>query len=155
MLETEHSLNAIRRADTDDVSAILPLFIAYHHFYNVQSNADDCRRFLHERLMRNESIIFVAESNTKALGFTQLYPTFSSLAMKPSFVLYDLFVVEQARGQGIADQLMAAAEAFAQQQGAHEIMLQTAHTNVTAQALYEKRGYQRENAFYTYYKAIT
>ena len=154
MDKTEQSLNNIRRADVRDIGAMLPLFLAYHRFYDVQSEAIDCQRYLADRLARNESIIFIAERSGVMVGFTQLYPTFSSLTMKPVLVLYDLFVDADARGHGIAEQLMARAEQFARQTGACEIVLQTAHSNVSAQALYEKRGYQRENAFYTYYKTV-
>jgi ribosomal protein S18 acetylase RimI-like enzyme len=88
------------------------------------------------------------------LGFTQLYPLFSSLSLKRTWVLYDLFVAPEARRQGVAEALLERAKKLGQESGAAEISLDTAIDNLSAQALYEKFGFVRDEEFYTYYLTI-
>jgi len=89
------------------------------------------------------------------LGFTQLYPLFSSLSLKRTWVLYDLFVAPEARRQGVAEALLERAKKLGQESGAAEISLDTAIDNLSAQALYEKFGFVRDEEFYTYYLTIS
>lgn len=49
--------------------------------------------FLRERFARRDSVVFVAPAATGGLhGFTQLYPSLSSVSLARIFVLNDLFV---------------------------------------------------------------
>ncbi|MBT9598956.1 MAG: GNAT family N-acetyltransferase, partial [Vitreoscilla sp.] len=83
-------------------------------------------------------------------GFCQLYPSFCSVEAAPVMVLYDLFVAPAARGQGLAGALMQAAEAHAREAGCARLDLSTAHDNLAAQALYESRGWLRDEVFRVY-----
>jgi GNAT superfamily N-acetyltransferase len=80
----------------------------------------------------------------------QLYPTFASLSLAPSWILNDLFVEPEARGHGVGQALMDTARELAVVTGAAELMLQTARTNTTAQRLYEKLGWKRDDEFLVY-----
>jgi ribosomal protein S18 acetylase RimI-like enzyme len=141
----------IRKVGLSDVEALLPLFNAYRDFYKQEPQPERARAFLRENLMRNRSTIFIAVNESgKAVGFTQLYPTVSSLSMAPVVYLSDLFVDDQYRKNGIAKLLMKAAEKFALEFGAVAIDLQTAHTNTKAQKLYESLGYEQDQAYRTY-----
>ena len=71
-----------------------------------------------------------------------------------SWVLNDLFVAPEARVLAVGLQLIARAKQLAKATGACQIMLQTAADNMTAQGLYEKLGYQRDNDFYVYTLAL-
>ena len=102
---------------------------------------------LGERLERGESIVFLAEREGKAVGFTQLYPTFCSVSAAPIFVLYDLFVAQEARRDGVARVLMQAATDYAARAGAVRLELATAKTNHAAQALYRSLGWTRDDVF--------
>lgn len=117
---------------------IVPLFDAYRQFYEQESDMDAARAFLKARLEKKQSVIFVAQQDDDYIGFTQLYPTFSSVGLKPAYILNDLYVAQQARSQGVAKQLMAVAFQYAQQQNARYISLETAKDNSVAQALYKK-----------------
>ena len=141
---------AIRRAVLDDVDALAPLFDAYRRFYDQPGDVALASAFLHARLERGESVVFVAEDGGEAIGFCQLYPTWCSVAAGPVFVLYDLFVDPDARRAGIARALMLVAQDFARAAGAVRIDLTTAHDNTRAQALYESLGWQRDLLFRTY-----
>ena len=84
------------------------------------------------------------------VGFTQLYPSFSSVSMKRIWILNDLFVVATHRKKGIARLLMETAKQYAQEAGAVRIVLATKISNNLAQALYESLGYIKDEEFYHY-----
>lgn len=132
------------------VEWVVPLFDAYRQFYGQPSDLIAARQFLTERLERNESAIFVAMQEGKALGFTQLYPSFSSVSLGAIYILNDLFVSEESRHQGVGLALLKAAREFARQQGATRLSLSTAHTNAQAQRLYERDGWQQDREFLYY-----
>jgi GNAT superfamily N-acetyltransferase len=140
----------VDRADLGDLEAVHGLFMGYLAFYERSVESDSARAFLRERIQNGQSVIFVAWLDGQAVGFTQLYPAFASLSLKRSWILNDLFVAESARGRGVAMALMEAAKRLALETGACEIFLQTARSNRTAQALYEKLGYVRDDAFLVY-----
>jgi ribosomal protein S18 acetylase RimI-like enzyme len=140
----------IRRATATDAAEVARLFDLYRQFYEQPADAGLARRFIGERVDRKESIIFVADADGTLVGFTQLYPTFCSVAAAPIFVLYDLFVAEEARRGGVARALMAAATEHARQAGAVRLELATARTNRAGQALYESLGWKRDDAFHHY-----
>ena len=145
----------VRQATTDDVDVIAPLFDAYRQFYRKDSDLDGARAYLTERLERGESVIFLAllDEGTPA-GFTQLYPIFSSTAMRRSWLLNDLFVAPVARRAGVGRALLERARVFAEETRAKGLLLQTAVDNFPAQRLYESLGWQRDNDFYVYTLAV-
>ena len=143
----------IRRATAADadVALVAPLFDAYRQFYGQPSDAALARRFVHARLAADESTVFVALApDGRALGFVQLYPSFSSVSAARIWVLNDLFVASDARGLGVGHALLDAARAHAESTGARRVVLSTALTNVGAQRLYERVGYVRDDAFLHY-----
>ena len=141
---------AIRRAGSDDLDAAARLFTAYLRFYGKSTPESEARVFIGERLAKRDSVIFLAEADGLALGFTQLYPAFASLSLAPSWILNDLYVDPSARGAGVGEALMLAARGLALSNGAAELMLQTARTNATAQSLYERLGWVRDDEFLVY-----
>ena len=62
-------------------------------------------------------------------------------------MLYDLYVSEPARRQGIARALMNAASDWAKAQGAARLDLETARDNIAGQALYQSLGYELDEVF--------
>ena len=141
---------SIREATLKDVEAISPLFDAYRVFYEQTSDLDGAAQCLKENLSCQRSHVFVFEDAETVLGFTQLYPAFCSVAMKPFFVLYDLYVVPAARAKGVGTSLLRFAHDWAKAQGAFRVDLETAHTNVTAQSVYEALGYELDTEFRKY-----
>lgn len=143
---------SVRRATAQDIGAVAGLFDLYRMFYNRPSDLQTCHRFIQARISASESTIFLAldEEDATPLGFTQLYPTFCSVEASRIFVLYDLFVVDTARGRGVGLTLMESAEHFARSEGAGRIDLETHHSNQRAQRLYESLGYTRDQEFYKY-----
>jgi len=122
------------------VKEVVPLFNAYREFYNQPSDLEQAEQFLKERLQKEESIIFLAYLDAQPVGFVQLFPIFSSVAMKKAFLLNDLFVAEHARKQGVAMRLIEECYAYCKNEDARYITLETATDNKQAQKLYEKLG---------------
>lgn len=144
----------IFRAEAKDTDLIAPLFDAYRQFYKAPSDIEASRQFIFERLTKDESVIFLAMGREHALGFVQLYPLFASVALQSLWLLNDLFVVESSRKQGVGEALMKHAEQFATETGSRGLFLRTATDNFTAQKLYEKCGWVRDEKFYRYDKIL-
>ncbi len=141
---------AIRRAALADLDILAPLFDAYRRFYRKPGDLEGARHFLQSRLERDESVVFLALDGATAAGFTQLYPSFSSVSMAPIFILNDLFVAPEARRRGAGALLLDAAADHGRRCGAVRLALSTEVDNRTAQALYEKHGWSRDTAFFSY-----
>jgi GNAT superfamily N-acetyltransferase len=140
----------IRPALPADLENLVPLFDAYRVFYRAASDPEGARRFLGARLSAGDSRIFLAFHGREATGFTQLYPYFSSVSMRRIWIFNDLFVVPEARQTGTGKALMAAAEAFARADGAKGLTLATQSGNLTAQNLYVRMGYRKDEEFFHY-----
>ncbi|EJM24631.1 MULTISPECIES: GNAT family N-acetyltransferase [Pseudomonas] len=139
------------RATTIHLDAVAKLFDGYRGFYGQPSNLEQSRAFIAERMAGNESAIFLVEDESgKALGFVQLYPTFSSIDAHRTWLLSDLFTTPAARGRGVGRLLMNTARDFAVETGAKGLVLETATDNFTAQVLYESLGWVRDTGYYTY-----
>jgi ribosomal protein S18 acetylase RimI-like enzyme len=138
----------IRRAKKKDIDGLSILFDKYRIFYKQGSDVENARSFLKKRMKRKESVIFVAEEREELIGFTQLFPIFSSVSMKRTWLLNDLYVNEKARGMGTATKLLGAAREFGKETNSKWLLLQTAEDNFTAQKLYEKNGWVKETDFF-------
>jgi GNAT superfamily N-acetyltransferase len=138
----------IRRAKKKDIEKLSVLFDKYRIFYKQQSDIDNAKSFLKKRMKRKESVIFVAEERKELIGFTQLFPIFSSVSMKRTWLLNDLYVNEKRRGMGTASKLLDAANDFGAETNSKWLILQTAAENFTAQKVYEKNGWIKETDFF-------
>jgi ribosomal protein S18 acetylase RimI-like enzyme len=146
----------VRQAVSTDVGVTSELFGGYLEFYGVTAEPDRVRSFLSARIAQRDSVILLAEAkNQPALGFAQIYPTFSSLSLSPAWILSDLFVRSRARRVGVARALIRACLAEARQAGAVSIELKTAHDNDPARHLYEIEGFEKETKFVCYQSQIT
>lgn len=139
----------ISKATLNDLDKLVPLFDSYRQFYEQAPDLEGARRFLSDRMERGESVVFLAFEEGRAVGFTQLYPQFSSVGMDRNWLLNDLYVDESARKMGVGSRLLEAARSWGHETGARWLVLETAVDNYAAQALYEKAGWTRvEEVFY-------
>ncbi|QYJ73905.1 GNAT family N-acetyltransferase [Shewanella sp. FJAT-52076] len=95
----------IRLATDNDLDNLVPLFNAYRQSLGSTSDAIGVREFLSARLTENDSVIFVALDEHNAVGFIQLYPSYSSLHLKPLWYFDDSYVTPAYRDHGVADLL--------------------------------------------------
>jgi GNAT superfamily N-acetyltransferase len=144
----------IRQAVLADLDTVAILFDAYRQFYGQASDEAAAKAFLQARFEHGQSVVLLAESKGQAVGFTQLYPSFSSVSMARVFVLNDLFVAPTARRLGVGEALLTAAADHARQFGAVRLSLTTDVQNLPAQALYESMGWARDQKFYAYHLAL-
>lgn len=82
--------------------------------------------FLFERLINHEVLIFLAlgdEQSMQGKGFLSLYPTFSAQSLMPVWMLGELYIVPEARQQGLAQSLLQSALELIQQRGDEGIIL--------------------------------
>lgn len=138
----------VRRATPDDAHRVAPLFDAYRRFYGQTPDLERARRFVASRLERDEATILLAELGDDAVGFTLLYPFWSSVGTGFVLVLNDLYVDASARRRGVATSLLEAAAAFGREQGALRLVLETAPDNHAAQALYRDLGWTQESSLW-------
>lgn len=74
-------MTTIRAALAADAALVAPLFDAYRQFHGQAADPALALRFLEQRLAARDSSVFVAlGAGGEALGFAQLYPSFSSVA---------------------------------------------------------------------------
>ena len=137
----------VRLAEARDVDQLADLFDQYRQFYECPPDLGAAKNWLAENLERGRSTLFAADNGSQLLGFTQLYPALCSVDLVDYFVLYDLYVIEAARRQGIARALMNAASEWAKAQGADRLDLETARDNAPGQALYRDLGYELDEVF--------
>ena len=135
----------VRQATLEDVDALVPLFDAYRQFYAQPSDKTRARNWLRARIGANESVVLLATSNDRAIGFAQLYPMYSSVQTARIWVLNDLYVRPEARRQGTARALLRAALEHARDDGACRLQLETGRGNEAARALYRDAGWQEDD----------
>jgi ribosomal protein S18 acetylase RimI-like enzyme len=142
----------IRRALQADIHLAAELFDAYRQFYDQPADYALAEAFLRDRFARNDSVLFLAieRQSGEALGFVQLYASFSSVAARGIWILNDLFVAPEVRRSGVGRALLGAARDLADSTGAARVVLSTAATNREARALYESYGYKKDEVFVVY-----
>ena len=148
----------IVRAGLGDIDLVAPLFDSYRQFYEQPPDPAAAREYVGQRVSRDESVVFLAlvgfGPRAVGVGFTQLYPSFTSVGMKKIWILNDLFVHPDHRRGGVARMLIEKAEVFARDDGAVRLKLQTEHSNTEARSLYEKMGREIEDKYVQYKKKL-
>ncbi|NBO34828.1 MAG: GNAT family N-acetyltransferase [Actinobacteria bacterium] len=142
-------MSEISRATVSDLAELHVLVEKYRAFYK-QPESEKTLSYLEQRLKNDQAVVFIARVDGEAVGFTLLYPTFSTVSLSDIWLLNDLYVDESARGKGIANQLMDVAEVAAKEAGATRVFLRTANDNLPAQALYEGRNWVKDEVFRRY-----
>jgi ribosomal protein S18 acetylase RimI-like enzyme len=138
-------------ATIEDLPRVAELFAEYLRFYKQTHDSPAIEAFLSERFERGDSTILLAvDADGAALGLTQVYPKPSSLALATDWILNDLIVAPEARGQGAGRALVSEVLARARAAGISEVILETARTNTTAQGLYESLGFEVDEVYLTY-----
>ncbi|MEG0731210.1 MAG: GNAT family N-acetyltransferase [Vagococcus sp.] len=141
----------IKNGTTENLDELIELFDQYRQFYKQNSDKKQAKSFLSERLNNQDSMIYIAYLNDKPVGFTQLFPSFSSVSMEKMWILNDLYIAPSARKKGIADELMKTAINFSKETNSKGLRLETSSDNYPAQQLYEKIGFKRETEYFYFY----
>lgn len=147
-------MSTIRKATIQDLDQLTELFDLYRIFYNKASDLTAGKEFLKERIINKESEIFISLIDSKAVGFVQLYPYFSSTRMKKMWLLNDLFVHSQFRGKGISKELIEVSKKLCIETKACALNLETSKMNDIGNSLYPSTGFvlDIENNYYSWTK---
>ena len=146
-------LMEIKRLQPGEWQLVVVLFDQYRVCYKKESDLALAERFIRERLDNNESVIYVAMDGETPVGFTQLYPRYSSGRAEKNWILNDLFVDANHRKKGVGAMLIRQAAEFAKAGGSKFIQLETMFDNYKAQSLYVGMGFIKQSPdedFYLY-----
>ncbi len=135
--------NSIRKANLQDLAQLSQLFDEYRTFYHKSSDRSAAQQFLSERLENNDSEIFVAEDGSQLVGFTQLYPLFSSTRMKRYWLLNDLYVNPNFRGKGFSKALIERAKQLCRESDSCGMYLETGKDNQIGNQLYSSADFKK------------
>ncbi len=146
----------IQPALLTNVAELGGLFDSYRVFYGAESAPLKAEAFVHGLITQRKTHFFLARETEglPALGFVHLMPSISTVAMRPIWLLEDLYVAPAGRRKGVATALMAYAESFARETGAERLTLATAHDNRSAQSLYKRMDYMKEEHFWYYHRML-
>lgn len=147
---TSQSTITYQQATLSNLNELALLFDLYRQFYEQAADLPSSRQFIAERLQAADSVIFVAIAGTALVGFSQLYPSFSSVSVKRIWILNDLYVAQSHRGQGVGAGLLEVSRDYGIKTGAKRLEIATKVENTRAQYLYEKQGYVRNVEFFQY-----
>jgi ribosomal protein S18 acetylase RimI-like enzyme len=143
----------IRQAIIDDINELAKLFADYRAFYGQDFDLEKSRSFLQQRQERKDSVIFIAVESDTILGFSQLYPSFTTIGVQEIWILNDLFINPKYRQNGVAKMLIEHILHYSKDTSRKKVILSTAYSNDKAQRLYEKSGFTKTK-FYNYEKHI-
>jgi GNAT superfamily N-acetyltransferase len=136
----------VRQLEHKHLDTLADLFDAYRVWYRKPTDLTAARQFLADRIENQESVIYgVFTDQDQMVAFTQLYPLFSSTRMGKLWLLNDLFVHPDFRGQGISLLLLEKSKELAKQTNAVAIILETEKSNDIGNQLYPRAGFQLED----------
>ncbi len=142
----------IIQAKKEHLDQLVEIFEAYRVFYRKEPDLTKSEAFLRDRITNSESVIYIAMSEkNEIMGFTQLYPSFSSTRLKRAWILNDLYVYKDYRGQGISKALINRAKDHAKETNAYGLMLETERDNTIANQLYVSTGFLRDQSHFYYW----
>lgn len=147
---TDTNQLTIHEVEGKHLDDLAKLFNEYRIFYKQADNMSKAYQFLEERIAKSDSRIFIAYRDSIPVGFTQLYPTFSSVSLQSFFILNDLYVTASSRGLGIGEALLNRAKELAISSGSKGLALETAIDN-PAQKLYERLDWMKDESFLHYF----
>jgi GNAT superfamily N-acetyltransferase len=129
----------------EQLERVLPLIAAYQRFYEVEEIDETRNRAFFRRFLApsEDGLLLGARREGRLVGYACLYWHFSSLEAAESVLMNDLYVSEEARGQGVGRALIDATAEVARERGAPFVEWSTAPDNHTAQGLYDSTGAER------------
>ena len=125
----------------------------YCDFYGVAPSDEDLLAQARELIAspeRDGVQLLARDDAGRAVGFATILWTWSTLSAARIGVMNDLFVLEDARGTGVAEALIEACAGRCRERGAVSLEWQTAHDNHRAQAVYDRVGARRDERWLDY-----
>jgi GNAT superfamily N-acetyltransferase len=148
-------ISTVTEADLPD---LLPLMRGYCDFYEVDPSDDALLAMSRELIAdpEKDGLQLIARTDDdRAVGFATIFWTWSTLSASRIGVMNDLFVDAEARGTGLAEQLIEACAQRCRERGVTELDWSTAHDNLRAQSVYDRIGAQRDARWLDYSLAVS
>jgi GNAT superfamily N-acetyltransferase len=126
---------------------LLPLIAAYQRFYGVEEIDEERNHAFFARFIApsDDGMLLGAWHDDELVGYACLFWTFTSLVPAETVLMNDLFVVPQARGQGVGRVLIEASADIGRQRGAQRLEWVTQVSNETARRLYDSTGAEQSS----------
>jgi len=140
----------IIQASLEHLDQLTPMFVDYREFYNAMPQQEDSKAFLSERLNKKEAIILLAFENDAPLGFCLVYPSFSSVLLRPIWILNDMYVTEESRRKQVANKLLQAVAKQARESNVVRLRVSIHASNEIAQRMYESANFLEDQNFRSY-----
>ena len=122
-----------------DLPDLVPLMRAYCDFYEATPSDAELEELARALLAdpEHEGVqLLVRAEGGEPLGFATIYWYWQTLSAGRAALMNDLFVVAEARGQGVGRVLIEECARRARDHGASQLVWETAPDNETAQRLY-------------------
>jgi ribosomal protein S18 acetylase RimI-like enzyme len=135
-----------------DLAELLPMMRAYCDFYEVAPGDADLEALARALIAdpQREGMQLIARGEDgEPLGFATVFWSWQTLSAARAGVMNDLYVVPEARGQGVGRALIEECRRRAGDRGAAELVWETALDNETAQRLYRSLD-ARESRWLSY-----
>jgi len=139
-------MTGIRRATPDHLKELSILFEQYRTEYGLPAEPKKSRKFLKERLRREDSVFFIVTSDGKPVGFAHLYNGYSLSELQSTIVLNDLYVLPEYRYKGFGAALLEEAQTHLLFEGAKKLVIQVPKTNDAAHGLFTRMGFEQDSA---------
>jgi len=142
----------IRSARPSDTKTILELIrqLAVYEKLLHEVTGDEALLERHLFGPRPSAEVLIAERGGEPVGFALFFPTFSTFLARPGIWLEDLFVVPEARGQGIGKALLTKVAEIAHERGCGRLEWTVLDWNEPAIGFYRKLGAVPMNDWTTY-----
>jgi GNAT superfamily N-acetyltransferase len=138
------SITAVRVVD---LPLLLPMLRAYCDFYEVEPRDDRlvalCRALIDDPQEGQQLLArrLGAEGEVgEPVGFATIFWTWQTLDAARVGVMNDLYVVAEARGEGVGRRLIEHCRGLCRKRGAGKLVWETAPDNRAAQRLYDSIG---------------
>ena len=133
----------IRAAGPDDAEAIHELVVALAVYEREPDAVRATPASLRAQLAAERppfECLLAEDGDGRAVGFALFFPTFSTWEGRPGLYLEDLFVLEEARGEGVGRALLAALAGIAVEREYGRLELAALDWNAPAIGFYELLG---------------
>lgn len=149
----------IRLAEESDLHTLCDLYFKFHEFHaqhlpdylhtldnSSTKEREELRYKIKHIIQGNDSAILVVDCSGQVIGFAEIYlkhpdPTNRAVVPKQYAHLQSLSVTEVFRREGVGNQLLQAAEAWARYRGAVELRLDIWEFSAGPLEFYKKSGY--------------
>jgi GNAT superfamily N-acetyltransferase len=137
-----HGMDVSQTVPGDDgFQSFVELFERYRAHYGQVADRDQSHAWLTDATTTGPMRAFLARVDGVAAGICLIAICPASLTLGEFWMIRDVFVDPQWRRTGVAQALLDAVRAAAQQRGALRLTLQTEDSNLPALRLYERYGF--------------